>query len=479
MRLENLKNEIPETPDFIHEMIQNEVKRQLQDTKVVPLKTRKKWNLSRTAAVAAVCVLAASTAVYAGEKLYHLYLEKQGDYSVAVGIKADENADEMTLPKEVHDLDIFARYIPDGMEWIDEYHLEYPEHESTGGFSFAFALLDQDTFGQITTDENVVESEERTFGSYEGVYLKYNSLANDGSFTQRIYLFCPELYHMVTIYIGDDISKEDAMKVAENLVLTENDTILQTAEMDKASRMDLAEEPIDEAPETSIAQDSLLLHSIGETFDMSATGETIAGEYLTADISACVDSIQVADDLQLLDADQIPEEWQTAVDEDGKLVKNTLSYVKSGDGVNTLDEVVDTQEVSQKLVYATVTYTNPSDEEIDHMLYIGSLMLLDQENDSYTVIDPNERSGDGYDRIIWDGAARTAEMKYSDVTDFSQGNGGNYIPFLKPGESIQVHMAWIVNEPDLANMYLNLNGDGAAYDFSDAIKTTGLTDIRQ
>ena len=262
-------------------------------------------------------------------------------------------------------------------------------------------------------------------------------------------------------------------------MLTENDTILQTAEMDKASQMNLAEEPTDEVEETSIAQDSLLLHSVGETFDMSATGETTTGEYLTTNISACVDSIQVADDLQLLDADQIPEEWQTAVDEDGKLVKNTLSYVKSGDGVNTLDEVVDIQEVSQKLVYATVTYTNPSDEEIDHMLYIGSLMLLDQENDSYTVIDPNERSGDGYDRIIWDGAARTAEMKYSDVTDFSQGNGGNYIPSLKPGESIQVHMAWIVNEPDLANMYLNLNGDGAAYDFSDAIKTTGLTDIRQ
>ena len=43
MRLEEMKNNIPETPDFIHKMVQEEVSRQLQDTKVVPMKKRK-WN---------------------------------------------------------------------------------------------------------------------------------------------------------------------------------------------------------------------------------------------------------------------------------------------------------------------------------------------------------------------------------------------------------------------------------------------------
>ena len=35
MRLEDMKNNIPETPEFIHLMIQDEVKKQLQDTKVI------------------------------------------------------------------------------------------------------------------------------------------------------------------------------------------------------------------------------------------------------------------------------------------------------------------------------------------------------------------------------------------------------------------------------------------------------------
>jgi len=37
MRFEDMKNNIPETPDFIHEMIKNEVDRQLQETKIIAI----------------------------------------------------------------------------------------------------------------------------------------------------------------------------------------------------------------------------------------------------------------------------------------------------------------------------------------------------------------------------------------------------------------------------------------------------------
>ena len=81
MRLEEMKNNIPETPDFIHKMVQEEVSRQLQDTKVVPMKKRK-WNKVQAAAAAALCLLATSTVAYAGNRLYHMYVEKQGTYRV-------------------------------------------------------------------------------------------------------------------------------------------------------------------------------------------------------------------------------------------------------------------------------------------------------------------------------------------------------------------------------------------------------------
>ena len=115
---------------------------------------------------------------------------------------------------------------------------------------------------------------------------------------------------------------------------------------------------------------------------------------------------------------------------------------------------------------------------IPGMLYIGTLLLMDHEDGAYQIYDPTEQSGDDYDRVIWDGVARTAEMTYSSVSE-DYGNGENYITSLKPGESIQVNMAWIVNENDLNNMYLNLSGDGAAYEFSDSMLKTGLVDIYQ
>lgn len=40
-------------------------------------------------------------------------------------------------------------------------------------------------------------------------------------------------------------------------------------------------------------------------------------------------------------------------------------------------------------------------------------------------------------------------------------------------------MAWIVNEDNLADMYLNLDGEGGAYDFNEGMLEAGVVDIRK
>lgn len=479
MRFEDMKNNIPETPDFIHEMIQNEVDRQLQGTTIIQIpKKRKKWNGARVAAAAMVCVLATSTAAYAGVKMYRMYVEKQGDYSVKTGITSENKLAD--LPVQIHDIDFKTGYIPDGMKWVDESHLEYPQSKRMGGFSFASVLLDNDDLNQALENKNVVESEERTFGKYEGVYLKYNNLKTEkGAFDQRIYLLCPDKYRVITIYIGDDVSKDDAVKVAENLEITENDKMMETAKMYTWS--DEVNPNVETGDEmvTSVSEDKLKVYKIGEDFTLSVSGEDKDRNNIVNDkISAHVDSVQTADDLKLLNGADLPEEWENVIDSNGKLVKNKVSYIKSGDGVNTVDQVVKTENVNQKLVYATVTYTNNSDQEIKHMLYIGNLALIRHENGEYHIYNAMEQSGNGYDRVSWDGVAHTAEMTYSSVRE-DYGNGGNYISSLKPGESIQVNMAWIVNEDNLADMYLNLDGEGGAYDFNEGMLEAGVVDIRK
>ena len=100
------------------------------------------------------------------------------------------------------------------------------------------------------------------------------------------------------------------------------------------------------------------IYQIGEVFDMEANGEDKNGNYIEdCKISVCVDSVQIKDDLQLFNQNNMPKEWIGAVGADGKLVKNNLSYIKAGNGIDSVDEIVKTKSVNQKLVYTTVTYT--------------------------------------------------------------------------------------------------------------------------
>ena len=478
MKLENLKQELPETPDFIHQMIEKEVDRQVHtERKIVPLKRRTprmSRRVSKAAAVVAVCVLATATIAYAGTGLYHMYMEKQGKYSVNTAIKGD---DIKILPKQIAEVKVEADYIPEGMSWTDDDHLEYNDKLYHGGFSFWQVLMDEGDLDQVYTDLGVEESEKTMFGEHEGVYLKY---AGEGEFNQRMYLMFPEECRVLVISIGNDVTKEEAYKVAERLRLEETGQMMDTERLSTWSDYAISEEEISaEANPSEVKTNKLTIHPQGEAFALSAFGEDTEGNSIqTSDIAVAVDDVQIADDLNLLKEKDIPEEWKNVMGSDGKLVQNELSYIKKGDGINTLDKVVKTEKQNQKLVLVTTTYTNTGDTELRHILYNGSLMFVDEKYGKYQCYNDSCAAGDGYDFIQGSSRATRQEMVYCSVVE-DYGNGGNYISSLKPGESVQIKMGWIVNEKDISHMYLNLAGDGAFCEFSDMVLEAGLVDIRR
>ena len=111
-----------------------------------------------------------------------------------------------------------------------------------------------------------------------------------------------------------------------------------------------------------------------------------------------VDSVQVSDNLSLLDGAVLPDGWKEALGSDGKLAVNNLSYIKRGDGVETLDQVVKTETIDQKLLYVTVTYKNPMETPIYHMLYNGCLMLIDKKDGMYSVRDVE---AENFRKTVW------------------------------------------------------------------------------
>lgn len=218
MRVEDLKDQYPKTPDFISEMIEKEVEKQVHMRRNSRRSRKKKkvWTLGRTATAAAVACVLIGTGAYAAVNAYrnyHMNLQQQGSYSVVTGVTADtESQTTEVLPDQIADVKIETSYIPEGMEWKDERHLDYINTDNKGGFSIDSVLIGDGNLEKGLTDTSVEESEQTTFGEHEGVYLKYHTVQTDTHFNQRIYLLCPEEDRIVTMYIGSDVSKEEAIK---------------------------------------------------------------------------------------------------------------------------------------------------------------------------------------------------------------------------------------------------------------------------
>jgi hypothetical protein len=338
--------------------------------------------------------------------------------------------------------------------------------------------MDEQDLDAVIQDTDVVEMETGTFGKYEGTYLCKNNLDAAGSvaYNQRFYLLCPDEYRVLVAYVSSNVSKEEAYKVMEQVELVETGEMMKTAEEYSRLSNYIKPEEVESVSEciTSMPEDQLTVHSVGEAVAVSMSGEDEEGIWTeSSDLTATVDRVQIADDLSLLQEDRIPEEWKEAVGTDGKLEQNELSYIKTGDGVDTLDEIVSRTMENQKLVAVDVTYTNTGSESLKNILYFTSTMTIAHDANTYTIYDYEEQSGDGYDYVSGTSVASKGEMGYFGLFE-QNGNGGNYIPSLAPGESVTIRMAWIVNERDLPDLYINLSSDGNGREFNEDTRLVAL-----
>ena len=119
MKLEDIKKEMPKTPEMIHNRIQDEIKKQMENEQIAVFPTQNakktKWSRTRVAAVAAVCILGVSTSAYAGSKWYAMHLEKQGTYQVATKISANEQSKMTAIQDEIPNVKKQSGNLPDGI----------------------------------------------------------------------------------------------------------------------------------------------------------------------------------------------------------------------------------------------------------------------------------------------------------------------------------------------------------------------------
>ncbi len=493
MKLEDLKQNFPEMPSELRRMVEREVQEQIR---IVPTKRRRRHMTRKTIAAVFAAVMLIGTTAFAGIA-YKMHSEPVGKYGVNTKIEdmsqveTEENSSATGQTQEVIDIKnvrMEVSYLPEGMVETEDGKYSYTDALYKGGVSITFYKMDTGDAQFDMLTRNVKESEKIKAGGYEGIYCElYGGDDGEISFNQRIYVAYTDVHYVMEMYAASDVAKEEALKIAEGVHLqpvSDGNTqdivhAYNWSEYVKSRNEETVEWNMSVTVPKSAMKNT---HAVGEAFT-AANVESPEDDWQgLSNIRIKVTDVQVSDkidllDLSVMDAD-FREELQKEVNQAGELLPAKINYMKYGNGIDTLNEVVESREVPQKLVYVTVEYTNIGAEELDEILFFGSLMKIVEENGQMKMY-TGKASDEG---VAWDdavpaGLAGNREMWYYDVHGGEQGN--NYITDLKAGESATVHMAWIVPEEELGYLYLNLDTFSGSYEFSESSLALGYVDIRQ
>ena len=545
MKKEDLRREFPQMPDELRAMIKEQVEQQLHGSARQPetdamqfAKARQPENDAETYAEAcqpetgteqfakawkpeirsrrrrmrprkallltAAAVLAVGTTVFAGTRLYRMYLNPVGAYGTKTTVERGNSTEAETLtaaagesgtvaeaaadtPHFAHPA-LRAGYLPEGMtEAEGGLQWYYEEEPYVGGISALLYQLDgEDTFELV--DKFILKKEELTVNGHTCYYLtRQTAVDAPDTFDRIVYVLYPEADLVLQMHVAQNVGREELLKFMDGLYLEE-----QTAQEEPPERMrswaeyvrNLAEEPETEMETERLqasAEEMEHLHQIGETFPLGPTAaEDENGAFKEAQsLSAKVVSVQVSDDLSALESAYIDAQLQEQTEAGGALKENEIQYIRQGDGIETLNETLRTERVPQKLVLAEVTYKNEGTEALYDILFFASVIKLEQEADGFRVFNRLDGSAEPANRMQCSGLGSSPEMKYYDVQGGVQKNGSNYISCLEPGQETTVHIGFVVNEDELDRLYLNLDPTSNGFAFSEQALQTGYVDIRQ
>lgn len=461
-----VKIQIDETLNFLK---QQESVRSAVQTKE---KRRRPLSFKKAAVLAAAAILGISGTVFAAERIYTMHLKKNREYQASLQISSDES-----LPEEVAEVEINVNYIPEGFvltpeKW--EYQYTNPARGDAGYYIEGPMLADQ---ADPLTVSFVKDSEALTISGHDAVYIckAYSRTADTDWKNETLFILYEDVNRILSVNAWGYTDKNELLKMAESITLTPTGNMTAASEIPRWSEM-ISSEKESEKEETESEEDDYYfeeateeqmanVHQIGDKFKIRSS---LDDAYMTVvDLEASVTDIQTADDLSLLTKEEeIPAYLKELVGPDGKLLPDTLHYIKLGDGVNTLDEIIRTEEAEVKLVYATVEFTNPGTETLHDASYFVSLMPVVKEDNTYKIF---TRTDDSCDYVENTHLGVKHEMSYADVSGGH--NHNNYIPEIKPGESVTVHFAWAVHADELDKLYLNFNGDGAYLFTEEGLKT--------
>lgn len=499
MRLEDIKDTFPKMPEDIKNMIENEVAVQIksrqeesmdpentrqsekteENAKIIKYRKKRKDTVRRMLVASMAAALALATTVGAGV-VYQMHNEKVGKYGVKTKIEGQQTAETENLGAKTDYVELTTSYLPDGMVQTEEGKYSFEDNYMEGGISMVVYCLPQNEKVDDLLSTDVAESEELEVGGRPAVYLEKVSSA-----AKKLYVIYAEHGYMLEMFAFPDVTKDEMIRIAEGLTVvptekTEGNCVMQLCDWNQTEEAEEKGEPVDSDSDREFSFDKTKMentHAIGESINMEHAGiDNMPG------LTATVTSVELSDNSSILADGMLDADAMKAFDADGNLLPMKLEYIKSGDGINTTDEVVKTETLPQKIVYAAVKYENNGTETLHDIMYNGGIAFLEEKGSQmqfadYFLLSDEEKASIGCDYRELERVGFSQEVYLSDVTGGERNN--NYINELKPGESVTIHFAFKIPEEKLDEMYLTLSNTGGVYSYDETSLAVGYVDIRQ
>ncbi len=375
-------------------------------------------------AVAAAAVFVPST-VFAVSHM-NAYFQKTGNYQQNLTIDTADSA-VSTTPMSLQ-----TGWLPEGMEIKDgKYH-----DAQDRGITMCFWKI---TDGNQILNHAIpytVSQEQFTCGENTVLFAK-KDVREKGDYNE-VWVAFPNASYAVQMYVTSDITDEEVKKISENLSLTPADT--ETAMVWSG---DAKEEIGDETPTEPFDSNNMQVIQIGDVIEKSP--------YLqNEDVSITINDASLQDTMDGITTDNIgaAADYHTYLNADGTVKDDVRTWYTRGDGINTLDKQDRQETLPQKVLVLHMTYTNNGTEPIDECV-CPSLFNIADDGSLVTSLDTDEMYAEDtlgdlkYDRSAFSFATTHSSQK-------------NNLTNLKAGESADVTLAFLVDEEQLDQLYLDV-----------------------
>ena len=313
-------------------------------------------------------------------------------------------------------------------------------------------------FEQYETDDRVIMINYRV--SYEENAPHDEDFVQDKpahiNFGREVWVAFKGTKYVQMFYITDDFSKDDVRQIAENiqLVPTDEETVGEWADWDAESE-NTGDGTVDVYTPPTIEKDNANLVKVGDTIN-------IGFEQFGEDIK--INSARYQDNFDGLHTDASGREtdFSEYLDPSGRII-NHREWMKSGDGVNTIDTLASFENQLMKVLVLDVTYTNTGSADINYDTMGSTICPTILTNDNGSMKKPS--------MIAWD----SEEGMYANDSLFhlmcddmmfsfdSPNKGNNNHVNIPVGGSADIQLAFLVSEDMIGNVYINITGG----DFTD------------